>query len=80
MERGAGADTGSTTPVDGTHRRGWVAASVPAAPQEALGRDVYVRVSWSARVFLPFRPDFVSQDEIGDEAQGDEENAQNDEV
>lgn len=37
-------------------------------------------MSPDTQVFLPLRPDFVSQDEIGDEAQGDEENAQNDEV
>lgn len=29
---------------------------------------------------LPLRPDFVPQDKVGDEAQGDEENPQDDEV
>lgn len=72
------ARTGSTTPATERAAGGWV-AGVPVALQVALGRDVYVHVSWHSGV-LPLRPDFVSQDKIGDEAQGDEENPQNDEV
>lgn len=66
-ERGAGADTGGTTPADGRTAGGWVAAAAPAAPQGPWA-TMSMSVSPGARVFLPLCPDFVSQDEIGDEA------------
>lgn len=50
-------------------------------PSSALGHNVCFASLLAWRwFFLPLRPDLVSQDEIGDEPQGDEEDAQDDEI